>query len=126
MPQRAMVIDNYHVVSRSMVMDGVHSVLTNTPARLYRRAQAASTSFIWQVAKKMSPTTHQPQGTFNGSVFFDAFSWDIRDARLDDFPMMSSVCICFVFLLVITWVGPTYMRERKPLHVTHFMRCVCV
>jgi elongation of very long chain fatty acids protein 7 len=63
----------------------------------------------------------------NSDGFFDAFSWDKRDVRLDDFPMMSSIwptiCVCLMFLFLAMWAGPAYMKNRQPYDVTHIMRC---
>lgn len=44
--------------------------------------------------------------------------WDLRDQRVDEWPLMSSplptVALCGLYFYTVKFMGPRFMKERKP------------
>lgn len=52
-----------------------------------------------------------------------AWYWEQRDKRTDSFPMlnmhpMAILGISLIYVLLVTWLGPMFMRNRKPYSLT--------
>ena len=54
--------------------------------------------------------------------FLDGFSWDKRDVRLDDWPMMSTIwptaILSLLYLYFAKLGGPRFMKDRAPYNLT--------
>lgn len=44
--------------------------------------------------------------------------WEQRDKRADSYPLLNSpmamILISGIYVLIVTWLGPLFMRDRKP------------
>nr|ACO15271.1 Elongation of very long chain fatty acids protein AAEL008004 [Caligus clemensi] len=53
--------------------------------------------------------------------------WDIRDKRVDGWPLMESIrptfYICLIYVLVAKIFGPFYMKNRRPYEFYGVIRC---
>lgn len=51
--------------------------------------------------------------------------WELRDMRVEGWPLMSSplptVLICANYVILVTVVGPRFMRDRKPFQLRGFL-----
>ena len=58
-------------------------------------------------------------------VFYDKV-WNIRDQRVDDWFMMSSILptilLCFFYFVCSIFVGPWLMKNREPLELKTLMQ----
>jgi hypothetical protein len=52
-------------------------------------------------------------------------AWDLRDRRLDDWPLMSSPCptmvICATYVYLVKVWGPNYMKDRPAKNLRTFL-----
>ncbi len=52
-------------------------------------------------------------------------AWELRDRRVDGWPLMESplptAVICLTYIYVVKVAGPRFMRDREPLDVRKFL-----
>ena len=52
-------------------------------------------------------------------------AWDLRDRRVDDWPLMSSPCptmvICATYVYLVKVWGPNYMKDRPAKNLRTFL-----
>jgi hypothetical protein len=58
--------------------------------------------------------------TAGNIILFALFYWKYRDVRLDDFFLMASICVTYIFIAKV--VTPVYMGNREPMDCTLFNR----
>jgi len=79
----------------------------------------ATFDFIPQVALELSSME-----AWNS--FAKAWQWELRDERVDAWPLMSSpwpsIAICSAYVLAVTIVGPAFMRKRQPYEIKPMMQ----
>jgi hypothetical protein len=50
---------------------------------------------------------------------------DLRDPRVDSWPLMSSIwpttTLCLLYVCVVQWAGPAFMRDRQPYNIKPLM-----
>lgn len=64
---------------------------------------------------------HNSSGLEGSDHFLDAFKWELRDERADGWLLLSSVwptvALSSTYVLLVTVVGPWFMRNRKAYDV---------
>ena len=51
--------------------------------------------------------------------------WERRDKRMDEYPLMGNplhtAAICCMYVYLIAFAGPKYMKDRKPMNIRSFL-----
>ena len=60
----------------------------------------------------------------NATEIWEDF-WERRDKRMDDYPLMNNplhtAMICCIYVFLVTFAGPRYMQDRKPMNLKSFL-----
>ena len=60
----------------------------------------------------------------NATELWEDF-WERRDKRMDDYPLMNNplytAIICCIYVFLVTFAGPRYMQDRKPMNLKSFL-----